>query len=132
MPVRSVLFLVFLMLLALQACKHDSLMEMPDDEPPPDDTTQTPCDTTVVRFSADIFPIIQANCFTGCHNGDNPTSGFTLESYAEVKQKVDEGRFRGAVFREPGFVPMPFGKPPLPDCELAKIAAWLNRGAKND
>lgn len=132
MRIRHVLLFLLALGLAMQACKHDSLIEMPDDEPPPDDTTQTPCDTTVVRFSTDIFPIIQTNCFNGCHNGDNPTSGFTLENYDEVKQKVDEERFRGAVFREPGFVPMPFGLPPLPDCELAKIAAWLNRGAKND
>ena len=90
------------------------------------------CDTTEVHFSEDIFPIIQSNCFMNCHNGNSPSSGFKLETYEQIKQKVDDGRLRGAVFQEPGFVAMPLGSSPLSDCDLAKIDAWIQKGALDD
>ena len=87
------------------------------------------CQTENMSFSEDIFPIIESNCFTDCHNGSAPTSGFTLENYADVKVKVDQGRLVGAVTRQPGFVAMPYNLGPLPSCEKDQIAAWVAQGA---
>lgn len=104
-------------------CSNDD--DMPD--PDPGD-----CDAENVSFSADIMPILQANCFNGCHSGSSPMSGFTLTTYSDVKAKVDEGRLYGAVAREPGFVEMPQDSPPLSDCNVEKIGAWIDEGAMNN
>lgn len=107
----------------LAACNYDSMNDTPD----PDN-----CDTENVMFSTDIMPIVQANCFNGCHNGSSPLSGFSLESYAAVKAKVDEGRLYGAVAHLPGFVPMPQGGGRLPQCDIDQIKAWIDAGAPNN
>ncbi len=90
------------------------------------------CDTSAVSFSADVMPIIKSNCFSGCHNGSSPTGGFKLETYQDVKAKVDQGRLVGAVTHQPGFVPMPFNRQPLSQCEQDLIAAWVAQGALNN
>lgn len=105
------------------ACTYDSM----DDTPDPDN-----CDTDNVMFSTDIMPVLQINCYNGCHNGSSPLSGFSLESYAAVKAKVDEGRLYGAVAYLPGFVPMPQGGGRLPQCDIDQIKAWIDAGAPNN
>ena len=86
------------------------------------------CNTENVSYSADIRPILDANCL-GCHQGATPYGGFSLETYNDVVAKVNSGRFYGAVAWEQGFVPMPFGASmPLPDCSLDKIKAWIDAG----
>ncbi len=116
---KKIFVIAVLAFLAIQSCKKD------------EDTTPE-CNTMNVSFSQDILPIIESNCFNGCHNGSNPNSGFTLETYNDVKKKVDEGRLVGAVKRDPGFVPMPFNKAPLSDCDQSLIEAWVNQGAPNN
>lgn len=98
-----------------------------DDDPKP-----MTCDTTDVSFSGVILPIIEQNCFNGCHSGSTPASGFTLENYADVKAKVDDGRLGGAVERKDGFVAMPFNMNPLPSCEVDQILAWIDEGAMDN
>ena len=98
-----------------------------EDEPKP-----MTCDTSNVSFSGVILPIIEQNCFNGCHSGANPSSGFTLESYADVKVKVDDGRLGGAVQRKPDFGAMPLNMDPLPVCEVDQIIAWIDQGAQDN
>ena len=109
-------------LIMLCSCKHESLFEIP--EPGPMD-----CDTTEVSFSGTIAPILQQNCYMGCHNGTNPSSGFLLDNYNGVKAKVNEGRLYGAVARLTGYVAMPLDQDPLPDCKISQIKAWIDEGA---
>ncbi len=116
-----VLFLV----LVVSSCLNDSIMEIPD----PDHIA---CDTTDVSFSAVIVPILEGNCYSVCHDGDNPTSGFLLNSYLGVKAKVDDGRLFGAVAQQAGFVPMPLNKNPIGDCEISQIKAWIDEGAQDN
>lgn len=94
-----------------------------------DDDEPEVCDTSDVSFSAVILPIVEQNCFTGCHNGSNPTAGFALETYEQIKNSVDLGGFLGSIRHEEGFTAMPLNKDPLPDCDISKIAAWIDQGA---
>ncbi len=86
------------------------------------------CDTTTVSFSNDIFPIIDMNCtVTGCHTAGGSAPG-TFENYAQVKDKVDDGKFRNRVLISQD---MPPGVP-LTDCQILHITKWLNDGAPNN
>ena len=101
------------------------MMEIPDPGP-------MGCDSTGVSYATDIAPIIEQNCYNGCHNGDNPSSGFNLDTYNSIKAKVDEGRLYGAAAQLMGFVPMPLGGDPIPDCDIAKIKGWIDEGAPDN
>jgi len=89
------------------------------------------CDTNNVTFSSVIKPILQNNC-VGCHSGPTPPRGLNLSSYSGVKMVADNGKLVGAVSHAPGFPKMPQGANKLPDCSIAKIRAWVNKGAPNN
>jgi len=91
------------------------------------------CDTTDVRFSTVILPLITTRC-QGCHSGSAPSAGFRLSSYAEVKAKVTDGRLLGAINHLPGFTPMPYpaGSPKMPQCQLDQVRIWVHAGALNN
>jgi len=38
----------------------------------------------------------------------------------------------GAVQHQPGFSPMPKGDNQLGDCDIQKMSAWIDQGAKNN
>ena len=93
----------------------------------------TPCDTTSVKYSTDVLPILQDYCYS-CHaNGNTAGSGgVSLEGYATAKAYADNGYLAGNVSHAPGYIGMPYGKPKLPDCEVNTIVAWVNQGAKDN
>ncbi len=87
------------------------------------------CDTTSVRYSADIVPILQENCYS-CHGQNNSygSGGVILEGHDSLTVWAKRGYLRGVVTHAAGFVAMPYGKPTLPDCEMNKIIAWIDQG----
>ena len=85
------------------------------------------CDTTNVTYSATISPIIATNCL-GCHGGATPSAGFSLETYAGVKAKVDDGRLIGAISHLSGFTAMPKDNLQLSSCNIAKFRTWVRNG----
>lgn len=85
------------------------------------------CDTVNVSFSATVLPILTANC-TSCHNSTNANGGVITESYDALKPHVESGVF-GRAINHTGPINMPLDLPKLPDCELAKINAWINQDA---
>ncbi len=89
------------------------------------------CNTNEVTFSSDILKIIDNNCYS-CHDSANNFGGVTLEGFEKLKSYVDSGVLLGVVKQESGFSPMPKNAPPLLDCEIEKIEAWINDGAKNN
>ena len=91
------------------------------------------CDTTNVRYSTDVVPILQANCYE-CHgNSSNSGSGgIILEGYSRLQTWATNGYLLGTITHAPGYVAMPYLRPQLPDCEIAKIRAWINQGAMNN
>lgn len=90
------------------------------------------CNTTNVKYSTDIAPLIQANCFS-CHsNATASTSGISLEGHANLKAKVTDGSLLGAISHAAGFSPMPQGGAKLSDCNINRIKAWIDAGALNN
>lgn len=86
------------------------------------------CETTSVTWSATVQPLIQARCATaGCHvSGGFGPGDFT--QYANVKAKVDDGRFQAEVIQA-GSMP-PTGR--LSDCDIQKLQVWIDAGAPNN
>ncbi len=90
------------------------------------------CNTTDVSYSKTIQPIFERSCYSGCHSGEEPFSGFVLTSYEDVKNQVEKGRLYGAVAQQEGFVAMPLNNFPIEDCHVQQIKAWIDTGAEND
>lgn len=87
-----------------------------------------------VTYSANVAPILQANC-NACHSASAAPSlgsGIVLDSYSALKVYVDNGRFSGAINHESGFSPMPKGGSKLNANLLAEINTWLADGAPNN
>ncbi len=91
------------------------------------------CDTTNVRFSTTIMPLIATRC-QGCHSGAAPSGGFRLTNFTEVKAKVTDGRLLGSINHAPGFVSMPYpaGSPKMPQCQIDQVRIWVEGGGLND
>src|SRR6476661_3844288 len=94
-------------------------------------TTPTPtCDTVNMRYSVDVLPILQSNCYT-CHSTANfAISGFNLENFSTLKAFADNGTLIGVITHASGYPPMPQGRAQLSDCNINKIRDWVQRGAQ--
>ena len=84
------------------------------------------CDTTDVRYSAFVRPLIQARC-QGCHSGSAPQGGINLSTYANVKSLATNGKLYGAITRTSNW--MPKGGAKLDECTVKKVKVWINAGA---
>lgn len=90
------------------------------------------CDTTNVTYSGFIAPLL-ANTCVGCHSGDAPSGGISLNTHAGVESVALNGRLIGAITWASGYKPMPFGAAKkLPECTIDKIKAWVHDGARNN
>ncbi len=94
------------------------------------------CDTALVRYSIEIKTILDRSC-RGCHGEINPSSGINLYDYTTISQLALDGlhtygTLLSAVMHEGGASPMPKGGDKLPDCDINKFRAWVNRGAPNN
>lgn len=92
-----------------------------------------PCDTANVSYQNQVVPILQENCYP-CHGNGNTggSGGINLNSYVNLKYYANNGFLVGNVRRDPGYPGMPYGKPPLPPCEVNTIVAWVHQGAINN
>jgi mono/diheme cytochrome c family protein len=92
-----------------------------------------PCDTLNVSYQTQIVSILQENCYS-CHgNGSTAGSGgINLNTYVNLKIRADNGDLVGNVTHAAGYPGMPYGKPPLPSCEINTIVAWVHQGALNN
>lgn len=91
------------------------------------------CNTTDVRYSTIIRPIMQQSCaFAGCHATASLAGGYDLSNYAGVKASLDAGRLLGSINHQSGFSPMPKGSTKLADCQINQIAAWVAAGAQDN
>lgn len=79
---------------------------------------------STVSFSADIQPLIRANCATpGCHRANLQSP--TLETYTQIE--ASKTRIKARV--DQGTMP-PSG--PLVQTDKDKITTWINEGALNN
>ena len=89
------------------------------------------CDTTSVKFSVYIAPLIQNQC-QGCHNQVSLQGGISLSNYTEIKNSLKGGRFWGSIAQLNGYVSMPQSGAKFSSCQLNKIDAWIKRGGLNN
>ncbi|WP_207491856.1 c-type cytochrome domain-containing protein [Aridibaculum aurantiacum] len=91
--------------------------------------TGSNCDTANMRYSVDITNILSASCYS-CHSGTAASGGgIRLDTYNGVKNMVNNGQLMRAITHSGGASPMPKGGSKLPACTIAKIKAWIDRGA---
>jgi hypothetical protein len=97
------------------------------------DKIAPPCDTTNVSYSSQVVPIMEQYCYS-CHGNENTggSGGINLNTYASLGFYAGNGFLVGNITYAHGYVGMPFGKPPVPACEINTIVAWVNQGAKNN
>ena len=88
------------------------------------------CDTTGMTYTSDIQSIITTRC-SGCHNGTASISGVDLMNYQQLKLRADNGVLLDRITTTDMSKLMPQGGPRLPDCEINKIKAWMNRNSPN-
>lgn len=89
-----------------------------------------PCDTTSVSYTATVEPLLKTQCL-GCHATQVSLQyggGVNLEGYDNVLKQGTNGKLVGVVSYTPGFRPMPQGGTKLPDCSIAQLRAWVNKG----
>jgi hypothetical protein len=94
-------------------------------------TGGTTCDTVNMKYTANVLPIIQSNCY-GCHAGGAAAGGVSLDGYTALKAQADNGRLIGTITHASGFSAMPKGGAKLSDCDINKIQNWIARGALNN
>jgi hypothetical protein len=85
------------------------------------------CDTTAVKYSTFIQPLIQNKCL-GCHNGGTND----VSTFVSVQKMALNGKLYGSIAHLANYRPMPEGSPILPACEVSKVRAWVKRGALNN
>ena len=92
----------------------------------------TTCDTTHTTYSVTISGIIHNYACLSCHGGASLQGGFSLQTYADVKAKVNDNRLWGAINHASGFAPMPQGMSKMSQCDINKIKAWIDAGAPDN
>lgn len=91
----------------------------------------TNCDTVNVSFANVVLPLLESNC-TSCHNPVDQQGGLILSNYTSVYNAVQRGRVIGAITHQSGYIAMPQSAPKMLACNIDKITAWINQGAKNN
>ncbi len=118
---KTGIFLLTLLLTALTSCYYDNEEELYPGG-------QLPCDTANVSYNLDVAPILATHC-DGCHSGSAPSANIRTTPYADLTAIVNNGQLKGVINHDNGFSPMPKNAGKLPNCELAKINAWISKGA---
>ncbi len=96
-----------------------------------DSTIITGCQTANMSFAQDVQPILNTYC-RGCHNSSSASGGIDLSSHTGVLGPANSGQLYGAIAHNAGFQPMPQGGNKLGDCQIDKIKAWIDQGAKDN
>jgi mono/diheme cytochrome c family protein len=89
------------------------------------------CDTSSVKYSAQVKTIIDVNC-KGCHSGSSPQGSIDLSTYELVKAKVTANLLYESISHTGGVSPMPKGGSKLSDCQIRAVKIWIDAGALNN
>jgi mono/diheme cytochrome c family protein len=84
------------------------------------------CDTSAVKFSSSIRPLINKHCIV-CHQAGGTGNG-DFSTYGGLKSKVDNGSLRNRTLITKDMPP----SGGLNACELQQLQRWLNEGAPNN
>jgi mono/diheme cytochrome c family protein len=123
MLTRFILCVMAVIILTFTACKKENEENLVNQQGGP-----AVCDTSDMKYAANVLPILQSNCYS-CHGNGSTEGGISLDGYSNVKQKVDANLLINVITHAPGYPAMPNGLPKLSDCDINKIKAWVNLGA---
>lgn len=91
------------------------------------------CNTSDIKFSTAVQPILNTYCVT-CHYNNAPTSvgsGIRLDDYDNVKIYVVNGQLKSSIEHTAGtYMPYMAGK--LSECNILIINAWITDSAKKN
>lgn len=127
---RKMLGGLAMMLFAISCAKTDEETELRNST----QNSGTPvvtCDTTNMKYAANVQPILQDNCYS-CHANGISLGGVRLETYNQVLQRANSGQLIGVINHTSGYPAMPYRLPKMSDCNINKIRSWVNRGALNN
>lgn len=82
-----------------------------------------------LSYTADVKPIIDANCASTCHNASRPAGGIDLTTYEKVKENCVSGKLIDAIQHNEGAKPMPKKAPKLDNASIQTIINWTISGA---
>lgn len=95
-------------------------------------TQNVACDTSNVKYSTVVAPILNTNC-NGCHGGNAAMgAGIILDNYASTKVYIDNRRLINSILQNGTASNMPKGGGKLDACTIRKINSWINKGALNN
>jgi cytochrome c553 len=132
---KKLLFPLFAIAIActttIVSCSKDNEQDITNNNPPDGGGGDNSCDTVNMKYTANVLPIISANCYS-CHGNGNVSGGVSLGNYAGVKAQVDNGNLLHVINHDAGYPAMPQGGSKLSDCNINKIRSWINHGALNN
>ena len=108
----------------LTACKARKTTATPENK------TKSVCENMAVTYTADVKPIIDANCGNSCHSAQKRASGIDLSNYESVREEAKKVRFMGAINHQAPFSPMPKKHPKLSDSTIQVLQCWIDNGSK--
>ncbi len=95
-------------------------------------TCNNVCDTTNIKYSTTVEPILIAYC-RSCHNGSNPNTNVKYTDYTTTVATARNNRLLGAITHATGYEPMPQAPlPKLSNCDIDKIRIWIRMGYPNN
>lgn len=110
--------------LSQSSCGNDDDGEDPAPDPSPQDT----CETRDITYTNYVENVLLAQC-QACHNEDRQEAGLRLTTYEDARDIAADGALLHAVKGEEDFKIMPPAPaPPLDDCAIEKLTAWVNEG----
>jgi len=93
---------------------------------------QSNCDTANSTYLTAVQPALQTYGCIGCHSGSAPSGNILLNTYANVKTYVQNGKLYGSITHSAGYSPMPQGGNKMNTCVINKIRTWIDAGALNN
>lgn len=92
------------------------------------DVVEIPCTVADnISYTADIAPIIEANCFD-CHSSGSNSSGILLDNYDALNFYAQNGVLYGTISHASGYRAMPDGGLKLNNCIIATVKKWIDNG----
>jgi hypothetical protein len=98
-------------------------------------TTSGTCDTSSVKFSTIVQPLMNTQCATsGCHNATTAAAGANLSSHTAIKSYITNNKdfFIGSIKHTSGYSQMPKGGSKMAVCDITKIEVWIRAGMLNN
>lgn len=123
-PIKiPIAFLAIVVISSISSCYYDNEEYLYPNQPL--------CDTLQVSYSAHVAPVMALHC-NSCHSASAPSAGIVTDNYNSLRTIALNGRLPGAINHRPGYSPMPKGGNKLNNCDLARIDAWIRKGAPDN